>query len=167
MGGMTSAMVVKLHPFSYQPGHVMHGLVGPEPELFVFDAPPKPLDKHVVHPATFAVHADFDVLFFDGFDPVRIRELRALVGIKNPGLAARPLKRSLEGPKAKRGVHCIADLPGEDRPAMPVHDRHKIAMALRHRDIGDVGAPDFVDLGHFHVAQQVGIFFVRRGWRAC
>ena len=35
--------------------------VGPQADLLVFDAPPKPLDKDVVAPGALAIHADLDL----------------------------------------------------------------------------------------------------------
>gem|GEM_PF-2528640 len=67
-----------------------------------------------------------------------------MIRIKNLGLTARPLKRSLESSEAEPCVHCVADLPREYRSAMPVHDRDEVTVPLRHRDMGDVGAPHFV-----------------------
>lgn len=45
MGSMTLAMVVKVHPVSYQPRDFLHCLVGPKPQLSLFDAPPEPFVK--------------------------------------------------------------------------------------------------------------------------
>jgi hypothetical protein len=38
---------------------------------------------------------------------------------------------------------------------MPVHDRDEVTVPLRHRDIGDVGAPHFVHLSHLNVPKQI------------
>ena len=72
---MASSMVVELHPIGYELGDFSDGLVTPKSQLLIFDTSPEALDKHVVHPASFAVHADFNVLTFDGLDPIWTREL--------------------------------------------------------------------------------------------
>ena len=50
------------HCRSQNTGRSKHGLrdavVGAQIHLLVFDAAPEPLDKHVVAPGAFAVHAD-------------------------------------------------------------------------------------------------------------
>ncbi len=61
MSRMVSAMVVELHPVGYQLGDFSYGLIAPKPQFLVFDASPEALDKHVVHPAAFPVHADFSL----------------------------------------------------------------------------------------------------------
>lgn len=51
MGGVASAVVVELHPFRDQVGDFLDGLITPQPQLLVFHASPKSLDKHVVQKA--------------------------------------------------------------------------------------------------------------------
>ena len=75
MSRMVSAMVVELHPVGYQLGDFSYGLIALKPQLLVFDASPEALDKHVVHPAAFPVHADFNTVSFDRLYPFRAREL--------------------------------------------------------------------------------------------
>ena len=75
MSRMVSAMVVELHPVGYQLGDFSYGLIAPKPQFLVFDASPEALDKHVVHPAAFPVHADFNTVSFDRLYPFRTREL--------------------------------------------------------------------------------------------
>ena len=48
---------------------------------------------------------------------------------------------------------------------MPVHDRDEVAVSLRHRDIGDVGAPNLIHLCHFNIAEKIGVFLMN--WRRC
>lgn len=102
---MASSMVVELHPIRHEFGDFSDCLIAPQSQLLVFDASPKSLDKHVVHPAAFAVHADFNPILFDLSHPFRTRKLRSLIGIKYLGFTAGPLKRSLESSEAKPSVH--------------------------------------------------------------
>ncbi len=54
-----------------------------EIDVLVFDAPPKPLDNHVVEPAAFAIHADGNPQFPKLADPVGGCELAALVSVED------------------------------------------------------------------------------------
>ena len=45
---------------------------------------------------------------------------------------------------AEACVQRVRQLPGQNIPARPVHDRHQVKEATVHRDVGDVGAPDLV-----------------------
>jgi hypothetical protein len=94
-------MVVESQPIRHELRGFAHRLVAPKFQLLVFDASPEALDKHVVHPATFAVHPDLNTVPFDRLYPFRTRKLRALICIKKLGLAARPLKRPLESSDTK------------------------------------------------------------------
>ena len=146
-------MVVELHPIRHELRGFAHRLVAPKSQLLVFDASPEALDKHVVLPATFTVHPDLNTVPFDCLYPFRTRKLRALICIKNLGLAARPLKSPLESSDTKFSVHGVADLPREHRSAMPVHDRNEVTVSLWHRDIDDVGAPHLINFCHSDVSK--------------
>ena len=57
-----------------------------EINAFVFERPPEPLDHHVVHPASLAVHRDLDAGIPEGAGEGVIGKLAALIGIENLGL---------------------------------------------------------------------------------
>ena len=59
-------------------------------DFLVLDRSPQPLDEYVVHPATFAVHADATAGGLQPIEPVPGSELRALVAVEN-----------LRGPEAR------------------------------------------------------------------
>lgn len=50
--------VILVEPSLETVAHRIERRVVTQVDLFVFQAPPQPLDKHVVHPATFAAYAD-------------------------------------------------------------------------------------------------------------
>ena len=100
-------MIIESHPIRHELRGFAHRLVAPKSQFLVFDASPEARDKHVVHPATFAVHPDLNTVPFDRLYPFRTRKLRALICIKNLGLAARPLKRPLESSDTKVSVHRV------------------------------------------------------------
>ena len=64
-----------------------HAVVGPQIHLLVLDAAPQPLDEYIVPPSSFSVHADGDVVLGQHAGEGRTRELRALVGVEDLGLA--------------------------------------------------------------------------------
>ena len=74
-------MVVELHPIGHQLGDFSYGLVAPKSQLLLLDASPEALDKYVVHPAAFAIHAHLNSVSFDRLYPFRARKLRALISI--------------------------------------------------------------------------------------
>ena len=55
--------------------------------LFVFDALPKPFDKHIVTPATLAVHTDLDTVILQQPGEFQAGELATLVSIEDIRLA--------------------------------------------------------------------------------
>lgn len=58
----------------------------------MLDGPPETLIKNIIKSAPFAVHADLDLSRFQHLGKSRCGELRALVGVKNPGT---PLRQCL------------------------------------------------------------------------
>jgi hypothetical protein len=79
------------HCRSQNTGRSKHGLrdavVGAQIHLLVFDAAPEPLDKHVVAPGDFAVHADGYAIAGERAGEGLASELRALVGVEYLRLA--------------------------------------------------------------------------------
>ena len=57
-------------------------VVGMQVNLLVLHAFPQPLDKHIVHPSAFPVHADLDAVALDQVDEILAGELAALVGVE-------------------------------------------------------------------------------------
>ncbi len=153
---MLAAAVVELNPIGGEGSEFGYGLIAPQPKLFIFQTPPKPLDEDVVHPATTPVHADLDTLLLKLGDPLFSGELAALVRVEDLWFATRAAQRLFQSPHAKSTVHSVADLPGENGPAVPIHDCHHVGVSFRHRNVGNVGAPDFVDGVDFAIPQQVG-----------
>jgi hypothetical protein len=51
--------------------------------LFIFDRFPQPLDKHVVAPAAFAIHADGDAVILEQLCKFQAGKLTALIGIED------------------------------------------------------------------------------------
>src|SRR5438034_206221 len=58
-------------------------VVSPQIHLLVFDAAPEPLDKDIIPPSPFAVHADGDVVVDQHAGEGLARELRALIRVED------------------------------------------------------------------------------------
>lgn len=58
-----------------------------EVDILVFDRAPQSLDEDVVAPTAAPVHADPDVSFGERAREIQARELTALVGVEDLGLA--------------------------------------------------------------------------------
>ena len=147
-------------PANVHPG-IARRLVGLEVDLLVFDRSPESLDEHVVAPATFAVHADGDLVGFEYVDELRAGELAALIGIDDLGLAVAG-DRLLQCLDAEVGVHCVGEPPGQDLSAEPVHHGYQKQESATHRQVGDIEGPDLIGSIDFQAAQQVRIDLVSR-----
>src|SRR5215471_12027424 len=66
---------------------VADAVIGSQVDLLVFDAAPQPLDKDVVAPSSFAVHADCNVIVGERAGEGRASELRSLVGVEDTWFA--------------------------------------------------------------------------------
>ena len=153
MGLVFAPMVVVVHPVADVGPEFAHRVVAPQPDLLILQTSPQTLDEDVVHPAPLAIHADRDPVCLERGDPIVAGELTALVGVEGFRSAPGPAHGFIERSHAEAAVHRVAQLPGEHCPAVPIHDRHEVGMPLGHRNIGDVRAPDFVDLLDFSTPQ--------------
>src|ERR1700704_5900135 len=84
---MWPSTIVKLEVSSDRSPGLGHRAIGSEIHFLVFDRPPKPLDKDIVAPRTFAVHADGDAVFEQHAGKLGAGELAALIGVENFRLA--------------------------------------------------------------------------------
>src|SRR3978361_1279781 len=115
-------------------------VVSPEINLLVFDATPQPLDKDVVPPSPFAVHADGDPVFDQDASEFRAGELAALIGVEDIRLAvaSQSVFKRLD---AERRLHCDRYAPRQYATAEPIEHNGQIDEAALHRDVGDVHRP--------------------------
>ena len=153
---MLAAVVVELDPIGGKGSEFGYGLIAPQSKLFIFQTPPKPLDEDVVHPTASPIHADLDTLLLKLGDPLFSGELAALIRVEDLWFATRAAQRLFQSPHAKGAVHGVADFPSENGPAVPIHDCHHVGVTFRHRNVGNVSAPDFVDGVDFAFSQQIG-----------
>jgi hypothetical protein len=60
-----------------------HTIIGFEIALLMSQAAPEALDKHIVHPASLAIHVDFDVMVFEYIREILAGKLTTLVTVKD------------------------------------------------------------------------------------
>lgn len=135
-----------------------HGAVLIQVDVLVFHGSPQTFDENVVQSAATAIHADADVSVQQHLRERMAGELHALVGVENHRRAG--FQRLLQRIAAEGCVHGVGQPPRQHIAAVPVDYRGQIHEALRHRNIGDVSAPDLIDPVDLHVAQQVRIDLV-------
>ena len=58
-------------------------IIGFEIDLLMFQSAPEALDKHIVHPASLAIHADLDVMVFEYIREILAGKLTTLVTVKD------------------------------------------------------------------------------------
>jgi len=129
-------------------------------DFLVFNRSPKPLDEHVVHPPSAAVHADFYPKIQQAFGPLCGGELAPLVGVENFRDPTGGGQRVFQSFQTETGFHGIGNGPAQHLPRIPVHHRAQVGVAAGHRHVGDVGAPDLVGSGNLQIPEQVRIFAV-------
>src|ERR1700728_2366330 len=99
--------------------------VGSQIDLLVLDAPPQPLDEHVVDPSTFAIHADRNAGALEHVDPLLAGKLRSLVGVEDlrySELRDRLLKRF----EAKIRRQRVGEPKGQDFAARHIQNPEQI-----------------------------------------
>lgn len=57
---MTSVIIVEIEVFGKRDSRFWDGFVGLQVHFLVFDGAPKAFDKHIIPPASLAIHADID-----------------------------------------------------------------------------------------------------------
>ena len=67
---MSPVLVVERHLFSDALLCLRNGAIGLEINPFVLQTAPETLDKHIVHPAALAIHADLNVMDLKFYRPV-------------------------------------------------------------------------------------------------
>ena len=77
--GMPSVLVIEVHPIANTLLCLSSVVVSFEIDLLVFQAAPEALNKHIVHPASLAVHADFNAMIFDDIGKALTGKLTALM----------------------------------------------------------------------------------------
>ena len=156
-------MVVEVEVAGQSGLQLAHRVVLVEIDVLIFDATLQAFAEYVVEGAAAAVHADLDVGCRQAGGEGIGRELCALVDVEN--LGAPLAERFVQGIKAEDAVQRVGELPREHVAAVPVDDSDPVHEAPQHRHVGDVSAPDLVDMRNRQVTQEIRIElvpFVRR-----
>ncbi|PSJ16708.1 hypothetical protein C7H79_12145 [Nitrosomonas supralitoralis] len=66
---------------------ILYAAVGVQIYLFVFDALPKPFDKHIVTPATLTIHTDLEAVVLQQLDEFQAGTCILIVSIEDNRLA--------------------------------------------------------------------------------
>src|SRR6516225_4084738 len=103
--------------------------IGVEVDFLVFQASPQPLDEDIVHATTLAVHANSDLVPFQGAGEVVAGELATLVGIENLETAVAD-ERFLERLDTEVGTERVRQPPRQHRPAHPAMMTTKLRNPL-------------------------------------
>ena len=151
------ALLVKEAEVSLKPcPQICDAVVGVQINMLVLHRAPEPFNKDVVHPSSFAIHADRNVVRLQDTGELFTGELTPLVGVEDlgPAVFCNGLFQSVG---AKVCGHGVRQPPRQDFARGPVHHGYKIGKALGHGDVGDVRTPDLVRSCNGTVAKQVGI----------
>ena len=151
-------MVVEVEVCGQPILQLTHCVILVEIDVLVFDAAPQAFAEDVVKGAAAAIHADLNVGCAQSGSEGIGRELCALVGVEDfgPTLA----ERLAQGIETEDTVLGVGKLPGEHIATVPVDDSDQVHEATKHRYVGDVCAPDLVDVGNRQVAQKIRIELV-------
>ena len=121
IGRMGTPVVVALKPL-FQPGTQLDdGGVFKEVDVLIFHTAPQPFDEDVVHPAAFAIHADFDPQFLQAIDPLCRGELTTLIRIEDLGDLASVGQSLVESLQAQACFHGVGDGPAKNFLRIPIH----------------------------------------------
>jgi len=80
---MPPVLIIELNPISNTLLGLCNGVVGLEIDFLVFQAAPEPFNKHIIHPAALAVHADSNALVLEDIGKAFTGELAALVTVED------------------------------------------------------------------------------------
>ena len=127
---MGPAPVVEVHPQAdSSPGLGASRELG-QVDALVFERSPQPLDEHIVHPATRAIHRDANASLLEHVGEVTAGELAALVALEDLGRVI-VLQRLVQGLDAEARIERVGQTPGQDLAARPVHHHAEVQKASR------------------------------------
>jgi hypothetical protein len=140
---------------------IRKAVVGVQVDMLVLYRAPEALDKDVVHPSSFAIHADLDAVCLQDAGEVLAGKLGSLIGVEDlrPSVLCNGLFKRLG---AKVRGHGLRQPPRQHSARGLVHHGHQVGKALGHRDVRDIRTPDFIGSCNGRVAKQVGVDPVRQ-----
>lgn len=110
--------------------------------LLVFYRTPETLDENVVVNPAPSVHADFDPFTFHKPSKLRACEQQPLVRVEDPRL--RYLKGAAQRLQTKASFQRRRELPGQNIPTVPIHDRYQVDKPLGQPDVRYVRTPGLI-----------------------
>lgn len=121
----------------------------------VFYRTPKSLDKNIIENPASPVHANPDFCVQQLLRKIERRELYTLIVVKD----IRPpvTQGFLEAFHAKRRIQCIAEPPGQNITAEPIHDGHQITEPASQLDIRDVSRPNLIGSDNLDASEQIRV----------
>jgi len=129
--------------------------------LFILDCPPEPFHKDVVVNPAAAIHADPDPCPLKTPRELHTGELNLFIRIEDVGFGE--AQGLLQGSQTEPCVQCRRDLPGQNIPAEPVHDRHQVNKSTKHPNVGDIRIPDPIGTINHQISQQIRILLMLLG----
>src|SRR5688572_22984268 len=131
-----------------------HRVVAMQVQALVLDAPPQPLDKHVVQGSPAAIHADGHAGALEASGERGRRVLRTLIGVEDLGPAL--LQGILHRFQAERAFQAVGQTPGQHVTAVPIDHRRQVHEPAQQRHKGDVRGPHLVGPHDGHASQKIG-----------
>ena len=113
-----------------------------EDKAHAFYRTPETHDESVSVNPVPSVHADFDPFTFHKPDKLRTRELRPLVRVEDPQLSY--LKSAVKCLQIKAFSQHRREFPGQNIPALPIHDRYRVDKLLGQPDVCYFRAPGLI-----------------------
>ena len=87
---MPPVLIVEVHPIPDALRCLDDSIIGFQVDLFIFQAAPEALNKHIVHPAALAIHADLNPMGLEHICEALTGKLATLVGVKDNGCEVDP-----------------------------------------------------------------------------
>ena len=108
---------------------ISNAVVGVQVNMLVLHRAPESLDKDVVHPSSFAIHADCNVVRLQDAGELFAGELAPLIGVEDlrPAVGCNGLFKRLG---AKVCGHGVRQPPRQNLTRGTVHHRHQIGKPL-------------------------------------
>ena len=125
----------------------------------MFQAAPEALDKHIVHPVSFAIHADLDVIVFEYIREILPGKLTTLVTVKDFRCAV-GRQGFCQRLNTRGGIQTVGQAPREHLSRAPVHDCKQIQKTLAHRNVRQVCTSHLIGSVNLQIPQQIGIDLV-------
>src|SRR6516162_9879516 len=131
-------------------------LISPQVHLLVFDASPQTLNKHIVTPSAFAIHADRYSSLGERAGERRAGELAAVICVQDFRIAVTS-QCIFKCRNAERGLHGDRQPPSQHAATEPIEHDGEVDKTPRHRNIRDVHRPDLVRPRDLDSAKQIWV----------